>query len=85
MPDNNNSGFIRQCSFCGLTDTDGSIMMLSGVTDDVFICENRVDTCIEYMTALRGPIKKKKDGEAQNIEIKTPAEIKKALDEYVIG
>lgn len=85
MPGKKSSDFVRQCSFCGFTDTDGSTLMLSGVTEDVFICENCIDTCIEYMNTLRGPTHKKHSKKESQIEIKTPAEIKKALDEYVIG
>ena len=59
MPRKKNTDLIRQCSFCGFTDTDGSTLMLSGVTEDVFICENCIETCIEYMNALKGPVNKK--------------------------
>lgn len=79
------SDIVRQCAFCGYTDSEGSMLMLSGVTDDVFICENCIDTCAEYIAALRQKSKDKKGGKKQHPEIKTPAEIKKALDEYVIG
>ena len=85
MPRDNSMDLIRQCSFCGFTDTDGSTLMLSGVTEDVFICENCIETCIEYMNTLKGPINNRRSKKDSQIEIKTPAEIKKALDEYVIG
>lgn len=85
MPGNNNSDTIRQCAFCGFTDTDGTSLMLSGITKDVYICENCIETCIEYLTTLNEKPRKKTDNKPLDINIKTPSEIKQTLDEYVIG
>ncbi len=75
---------IKQCSFCGQTNLDGERIFLSGIDSEVFICSECVETCAEYIEALKhqnSAIKAKK----QPIQIKTPAEIKAMLDEYVIG
>ncbi|MBO4391847.1 MAG: ATP-dependent Clp protease ATP-binding subunit ClpX, partial [Clostridia bacterium] len=75
---------IKQCSFCGQTNLDGEKIFLSGIDSDVFICSDCINTCVEYLDA----IKKQKTDEKKNsmrVDIKTPAEIKQKLDEYVIG
>ena len=75
---------IKQCSFCGQTNLDGDKIFLSGINSDVFICSDCIETCVEYLDALKqqNSEEKKKN---RFIDIKTPAEIKQKLDEYVIG
>ena len=75
---------IKQCSFCGQTNLDGEKIFLSGINSEVFICSDCVETCREYLDALKhqqAEIKEK----SRQISVKTPAEIKALLDEYVIG
>lgn len=80
-----NSTEIKQCSFCGRTNLDGERIFLSGIDSEVFICNECVETCAEYIEALKqqnSPFNKNK---GEQITMKTPAEIKAMLDEYVIG
>ncbi len=80
-----NSTEIKQCSFCGQTNLDGERIFLSGIDSEVFICNECVETCAEYIEALkqqRSPLNK---NSGSQITMKTPAEIKAMLDEYVIG
>ena len=82
---NNNSTEIKQCSFCGQTNLDGERIFLSGIDSEVFICSDCIETCAEYIEALkqqRSPLNKNSGAQ---ITMKTPAEIKAMLDEYVIG
>ncbi len=82
-----NDNNIHQCAFCGGLDTDPGRVILAGLNQDVFICNECVDIFSEYLSSIMPakPHKKKKNKNKPEIEIKTPAEIKKALDEFVIG
>lgn len=75
---------IKQCSFCGQTNLDGDKIFLSGINSDVFICSDCIETCVEYLDALKQQKAEEKQ-KSRFIDIKTPAEIKQKLDEYVIG
>ncbi len=75
---------IKQCSFCGQTNLDGEKVFLSGINSDVFICSDCIETCVQYLDALKKQSAEEKK-QSMRVDIKTPAEIKKALDEYVIG
>lgn len=71
----------NQCSFCGRKRSDVQ-MLVSG--QNGFICEN----CIEQAHSIvkENGSKKSTASTAQNLdELKKPQEIKKHLDEYVIG
>ena len=55
-------------------------MLIAGI--DAHIC----DACIiQAQTILNEEFVHQKDSKAPEIELKTPAEIKKYLDQYVIG
>ena len=81
MPNQNNDP--RTCSFCGQPCT-GDKMFIAGIDPDTYICNDCVDACVEYLQALTEKKQKKKDDKLR-LTMKTPAEIKAALDEYVIG
>jgi len=81
MPNQNNDP--RTCSFCGQPCT-GDKMFIAGIDPDTYICNDCVDACVEYLQALAEKKQKKKDQKLR-LTMKTPAEIKAALDEYVIG
>ena len=68
----------KQCAFCGATDDGKDKRFIASMYEGVYIC----DECGEY---LKGFKKAKSEAKKKNIEIKTPAEIKAVLDEYVIG
>ena len=76
---------IKQCSFCGQTNLDGERIFLSGIDSEVFICSDCVETCAEYIEALKQQQRSVTKGGSSQITMKTPAEIKAMLDEYVIG
>ncbi len=73
----------RTCSFCGQPCT-GDKMFIAGLEPGTYICNDCVDACVEYLEALTEKKQKKKDDKLR-LTMKTPAEIKAALDEYVIG
>ncbi len=73
----------RTCSFCGQPCT-GDKMFIAGLEPDTYICNDCVDACVEYLEALSEKKQKKKDDKLR-LTMKTPAEIKAALDQYVIG
>ncbi|MDE6419284.1 MAG: ATP-dependent Clp protease ATP-binding subunit ClpX, partial [Lachnospiraceae bacterium] len=71
-----------RCSFCGKT--QGQVKKLIAGPAGVFICDECVDICAdiieeeeEEMDAVQSP--------ELDINLIKPAEIKKFLDEYVIG
>ena len=78
------SNEIKQCAFCGQTNLDGDRIFLSGINSDIFICSDCVETCSEYIDAIKHQ-KSAAKTKKQQLTIKTPAEIKAMLDEYVIG
>ncbi len=82
MP-NQRSNDPRTCSFCGQPCT-GEKMFIAGIEDNTYICNDCVEACVEYLQALTEKKQKKKDDKLR-LTMKTPAEIKAALDEYVIG
>lgn len=82
MP-NQRSNDPRTCSFCGQPCT-GEKMFIAGLDSETYICNDCVDACVEYLQALKEKKQKKKD-EKLRLTMKPPAQIKAALDEYVIG
>ncbi len=73
------------CDFCGATDTRDNPVIAG---DNACICKACVTAANEIMNGnlpLEEIDKKITPIEAKDIKIKTPAELKKILDEYVIG
>lgn len=84
MP-NNDKG-VRRCNFCGKP--EGRVRNLFSA-DDTHICDECVMFCYEILEE-RNLIDRPKAGNSKNasksgITLTKPAEIKKALDQYVIG
>lgn len=71
------------CDFCGATDTRDNPVIAG---DNACICKACVNAAHEIMSGNL-PIEEinKDSSELKEIKIKTPAELKKILDEYVIG
>ena len=69
----------KYCSFCGRPN-DGTVRMVNG--PGVCICESCIKTCSDILKeqGVSGD-----SDEFQDLEIPTPEEIKKYLDQYVIG
>ncbi len=69
----------QKCSFCGRERSEVNVL-IAGI--DAHIC----DTCItQAQTILSEEFVHQKDSKTPEIELKPPAEIKKYLDQYVIG
>ena len=71
------------CDFCGATDTKANPIITG---DNACICKACVGAAYDIMSGdfVDGETKSKPE-KVENIKIKTPAELKKILDEYVIG
>lgn len=89
------TGSVVHCAFCGRT-IDDDVRLFSGVDPGTYICSMCVDLCHDLMAegedeepidkALKN--QKKKNGKknaANEINLLRPVEIKKFLDDYVIG
>lgn len=69
---------MDKCSFCGREEKDVEIL-IRGVSG--FIC----DSCIEQANDIISENKSNSSFDASKIQLKKPIEIKKFLDEYIIG
>lgn len=69
----------KYCSFCGRPN-DGTVRMVNG--PGVCICESCIKTCSDILKEQGGLAG---SDEFQDLEIPTPEEIKKYLDQYIIG
>lgn len=75
---------VKQCAFCGQTDADPTRLFVAGLVDGIFICDECLETCNEYLRSYRSTKTRKKKNELK-INMHTPSEIKNIFDEYVIG
>ncbi len=66
------------CNFCGRSGIDTKFLITAG---DVAICMD----CVEYCYRMLPPRPSKPVKKQVNLTVRKPAEIKKILDEYVIG
>lgn len=79
---------LKQCNFCGRTEDITSSMFSAG---DVNICDRCVCYCYEMLegngmtTEYKAEQKRKNAKKPGVLKLLKPAEIKKVLDEYVIG
>ncbi len=69
----------KYCSFCGRP-LDGSVRAVTG--PGIAICEECIETCNDI---IRKQQKAEEINEFADLDIPTPEEIKRYLDEYVIG
>ena len=73
------------CDFCGATDSKNNPVIAG---DNACICKSCVTAANEIMTGNLSVVEDQSKTalvEPKEIKIKTPAELKKILDEYVIG
>ena len=68
---------LLRCSFCGKS-RDEVRKLIAGPT--VYICDECIDLCNDIMAE-----EWEEDGETASEKLQTPKEIKKRLDQYVIG
>lgn len=71
-----------RCSFCGKTQEQVD-KIIAG--PGVYICNECIELCQNIIEEEQEHIDRIKRKEAKNIKLPTPMEIKKGLDEYVIG
>ena len=70
------SGTIEtKCSFCG-TPAKNNVNLVVSPDGDAYICSDCVKTCSEMFSCQKN---------SELIELPTPKEINKLLDEYVVG
>lgn len=71
-----------RCSFCGKT--DGQVeKIIAG--PGVYICNECIDLCSAIMAEEQAAAGRARKRKAKDFKLPTPMEIKKGLDEYVIG
>ena len=70
---------IEKCSFCGSIETEEN-PLLAAPDNKAFICKNCILTAYDI---IMGPVKK--ENIPKDLKLLAPREIKKHLDEYVIG
>lgn len=70
--------YEQYCSFCG-KEKAKTKKLIAG-PDGIFICDECVELCRDMMEKTPSA-----NAEAQKVELKTPAEIKEALDQYIVG
>ena len=78
-------GSPRRCSFCGRT--ENQVQKLIAGPNGVYICDECVSVCNDIIDEEQedGSEEPHKDAPASEINLLKPVEIKKFLDEYVIG
>ncbi|NLC75351.1 MAG: ATP-dependent Clp protease ATP-binding subunit ClpX, partial [Clostridiales bacterium] len=78
-------GSPRRCSFCGRT--ENQVQKLIAGPNGVYICDECVSVCNDIIDEEQddGSEEPHKDDPASEINLLKPVEIKKFLDEYVIG
>lgn len=76
-----NDNALKRCNFCGKTENRVSNMFSAG---DVHICDECVLFCYDILNE-KGYFSRHKDNTQAEISLTKPSEIKKVLDEYVIG
>ena len=72
---------IKKCSFCGRTEDEVNLMFNG---NNAYIC----DSCAEYVHSVIAHVQEqfiKEEKKEDELQIKTPHEIKEFLDDYVIG
>lgn len=67
-----------ECAFCGKSQSQ-VVELISGPTG-VYICDSCVGICNEILTS-----RIKKSAESSAVKLPSPAEIKKGLDDYIVG
>ena len=72
---------VKKCSFCGRTEDEVNLMFNG---NNAYIC----DACAEYVHSVIAHVQEqfvKEEKKEEELQIKTPHEIKEFLDDYVIG
>jgi len=67
------------CSFCGRSSHECK-KIIASPNGKSFICDNCITTCANLVA-----VEKKKTGELNDLKLLTPEQIKRKLDDYIIG
>ncbi|GIV27423.1 MAG: ATP-dependent Clp protease ATP-binding subunit ClpX [Bacteroidia bacterium] len=73
---------IPVCSFCGLPQND-NVLLLAG--HNAYICESCVEKAYEIVQSDKRSVVKNKFSLSSDATLLTPKDLKKYLDEYIIG
>lgn len=76
------SNKIPTCSFCGMPQGENTVLLAG---HNAYICETCVYKAYEILEANQSHSKSRKKDYPDKVKILTPKEIKKYLDEYVVG
>lgn len=77
-----NESTIKRCNFCGKPENKVRNMFSAG---DVFICDECILFCYDILEEKGFTTDKHSKRDFNEITLSKPAEIKQALDEYVVG
>lgn len=77
-----NESTIKRCNFCGKPENKARNMFSAG---DVFICDECILFCYDILEEKGFTTDKNSKRDFNEITLSKPAEIKQALDEYVVG
>ncbi len=86
MSDSENTRILRRCSFCGRSEEEVSLLIPSG-DGKSYICDGCINLCAEFIDE-QFQVHHKEAPDFEELTFDTlprPKEIKKMLDEYVIG
>ena len=78
---------LRSCAFCGRSEEEVTYLIPSQ-DGKCYICENCISVCAEFLDTHAEDARQASDGEIEELTLETlprPADIKKMLDEHVIG
>ncbi len=76
---------IARCSFCGRPESDPDVAFLIPAPTGAYICNECVDVCNSIIDEFLPEDGKKPEPIDGDYVLPTPEEIKKTLDDYVIG
>lgn len=85
MATNSTKSNLPRCSFCGRTQSDVRFMANSGANPHIYICDNCASAIAGMMEEQISATPKQSNSYGNLDSIMPPAEIKRVLDEYVIG
>lgn len=83
MPTNNKNNNLRRCSFCGRTENQVEFLIPSPT--GAMICDNCIDACNQIIYDHDQLVSESEIDELTLETLPKPIQIKKMLDDYVIG
>ena len=83
MPTNNKNNNLRRCSFCGRTENQVEFLIPSPT--GAMICDNCIDACNQIIYDHDQLVSESEIDELNLETLPKPIQIKKMLDDYVIG